>query len=234
LIYDKSDGLFGAVKTALANPGYLLMQLFSTTGTTWNKILYFLQMFLPLGLLPFFTKKSSRWLLVAPILLNLLTSYPYQYEIGFQYHFGILAFLFYATVQNLPELSSGIRTRALALALSGCLCFFSAAILPSLGYYVETYAAEKDHYKEMEKALDLIPKDASVSASTFLLAHVADRAVVYETYYHGNKTDVDYVALDLRYESEDSQTIRYYELRGYRVLAELEGLLLILVSPRVK
>lgn len=234
LIYDKSEGLIGAVKAAIANPGYLLTQLFSADGSTPGKVIYFLQMMLPLGFLPFLTKKASRWLLVAPMLLNLLTAYVYQYDIGFQYHFGILAFLFYATVQNLPELSSGIRTRALALALSGCICFFSAAVFPSLGYYVDTYAAEKDHYKEMEKALDLIPKDASVSASGYLLAHIADRAVVYEVYYHGNKTDVDYVALDLRYGSDVSKTTRYYETRGYRVLAELEGLLLILVSPRVK
>ena len=234
LIYDQSEGLIGAVKTALANPGFLLTQLFSATGSSWGKVLYFLQMMLPLGFLPFLTKKASRWLLVLPILLNLLTAYVYQYDIGFQYHFGILAFLFYAAAQNLPEISAGLRTRTLALALAGCICFFSAAALPNLGYYARTYAATKNDCAEMQKALELIPKDASVSASGYLLAHIADRAVVYEVAYHGNKTDVDYVALDLRYGADVSKTTHYYETRGYRTLTELDGLLLILVSPRVK
>ena len=38
-------------------------------------------------------RRPGRLLLLAPLLLNLLTQYRYQYDIGFQYSFGIAAFL---------------------------------------------------------------------------------------------------------------------------------------------
>jgi uncharacterized membrane protein len=79
LIFDPNDGLMGAIKTALFNPGYLLTQLFTTSGSTFDKFIYLFYMFLPLGFLPFCTGKASRWLLIAPILMNTLTYYQYQY-----------------------------------------------------------------------------------------------------------------------------------------------------------
>ena len=121
LIYDKEDGLLGAIMTALKNPGYLLEQLFSTQNASldswfierspWAKVVYLIQMLLPVGMIPFCTKKQSRWLLIAPILLNVLTTYKYQYSINFQYHFGITAFLMYAMVLNLPDLQPIPRRR---------------------------------------------------------------------------------------------------------------------------
>ncbi|MBR3999989.1 MAG: DUF2079 domain-containing protein, partial [Clostridia bacterium] len=60
LIADKDDGLLGAVKTALLNPGYLLTQLFTTTDDGWGKVVYAVQLFLPLGFLPFLSTKPSR------------------------------------------------------------------------------------------------------------------------------------------------------------------------------
>ena len=231
LIYDKSEGLIGAVKTALANPGFLFTQLFSTASAGWEKILYLLQMLLPLAFLPFFTKKASRLLLVAPILLNLLTAYTYQFDIGFQYHFGILAFFFYAAVMNLPEIATPVRRRVLSLALVACLCIFVSRVFPNCGYYVDTYAATKDDCAAIEETLQLIPKDASVSASGYFVAHIADRAAVYEIAYHASKTDIDYVAIDLRHDSSADRTTRYYKAKGYKVFAELDGLVRILVSP---
>jgi uncharacterized membrane protein len=84
LIYDKEKGLLGAIFTALKNPGYLLTQFFSTQGayldswfierSPWAKVVYLIQMLLPVGMIPFCTKKQSRWLLLAPILLNVLTT----------------------------------------------------------------------------------------------------------------------------------------------------------------
>ena len=55
---------------------------------------------IPLGGLPLMAGRPGRLLLLAPLLLNLLTQYVYQYDTGFQYSFGITAFLFYAAVLN--------------------------------------------------------------------------------------------------------------------------------------
>ena len=63
LIYDSKDGLLGAIKTVIINPGYILSQMFSTSSDTHAKIWYTLQLLLPLGFLPFATKNISRNLL---------------------------------------------------------------------------------------------------------------------------------------------------------------------------
>lgn len=209
LIYDKEDGLLGAVKTALVNPGYLLTQLFTTSKSSWEKITYFCQLFLPLGMLPFCTKKASRWLLVAPVLVNLLTYYQYQYHSGFQYHFGIAAFLFYALILNLNDLGSGWRRSLVSVACACTLCFYLFSVTPKLGSYRTRWENGKQTYAEMEEILDTIPADASVNCSTFLLAHIADREEIYELAYHGNKPDVDYVVIDARYSGWETYRAAY-------------------------
>lgn len=228
LIYDKGDGLLGAIKTALVNPGYLLTQMFTTSGGTWEKLVYVLQMLLPLGFLPFCTKKPSRWLLVAPILINLLTYYQYQYNIGFQYHFGITAFLVYATIKNLPELSLPTRETLLSIAAASCCCLYLFTVVPTCNTYLNRWQNGKQIYTEMEEFLDAaVPADASVCASTFLLAHIADRDVIYEVKYHKNEPDVDYVVLDMRYKSYED-AMEAYLAQGYVISDELIGKILVL------
>lgn len=230
LIFNHEDGLFGAIKTTLFNPGYLLTQLFTTSGNGWEKIGYFLQMLLPLGMLPFCTKKASRWLLLSPMLLNLLTYYIYQYDIGFQYQFAITAFLIYAMVQNIPELELPTRRNLLAIGAACCCCIYLLMVVPKAEYYTKVWDEGKDTYTKMEDILDTIPEDASLNVSTFLLAHVADREYVYEIGYHQNKTDIDYVVFDLRYgmSGEDRRSMEHYLQNGYEIYEEHKGLILIL------
>lgn len=222
----------GAIKTALVNPGYLLTQLFTTSKDTWDKVAYLLQMFLPLGFLPFITRRQSRWLLLAPMLMNLLTYYQYQYNIGFQYNFGVTAFLMYAMLVNLPDLQAPTRRNLVAFGAAACCCLYVMTVLPKWDQYTLRWKDGKDTYRQMEAILDTIPEDASLNVSTFLLAHVADRDVVYEIGYHKDKPDVDYVVIDARYMDESArQHMKAYTDAGYTVHEEHKGLITILKSP---
>ena len=227
LIYDGDMGLLGAIKTAIVNPGYLLTQLFSTEGNTWEKITYLLQMLLPLGLLPFCAKKASGWLLTLPLLINLLTMYIYQYNINFQYHFAILAFLVYAALKNLSDLTAPTQRTMLTIAASCCLCLYLSMVAPKVGYYVGIWANHQDTFEQMEEILDTVPEDASVAASTFLVAHLADREEIYEIRYHEKKTDVDYAVFDMRYPS-DEDLFEYYRENGYEIISGDQSLILVL------
>lgn len=227
LIFEKEDGLLGALKTAFFNPGYFLTQLFQTNGNTWEKLTYFFQMLLPLGFLPFLTGKVSRFLLISPILLNLLTNYAYQYDVGYQYHFGILAFFIYACVMNLSELQISLRRNLLGFAIAACFCFYVVYIPSNLAYYQKAWNAKKDMYLQMDEILDSIPTEASVACPGYILPHVANRREVYEIYYHGNAGDVDYIVLDGR-SSVDEQLLKTFLRQGYSVWQEYEGLLTIL------
>jgi len=227
LIANEEDGLLGAVKTALFNPGYLLTQLFTTADEGWGKLIYFFQLFLPLGFLPFLTLKPSRWLLLAPILINLLTNYKYQYDIVYQYHFGISAFLIYAAVGNLAELKLPKKRYFAGFSAALCCCFCVITVLPKTASYIENYKNNGDVYREMEVILDEIPGDASVCASSSLVAHLADRDEIYALNFHGNEPDVDYVVFDARYQI-DEKSFSAYADHGYEVIAEYEDMLLIM------
>ena len=232
LIFDPEDGLLGAVKTILVNPGYVLTQLFADKDAVWDKVMYIVYMLLPLGMLPFVTKKASRWLLIAPMLINLLTMYPYQPRIGFQYHFGVAAFLIYAMLKNLPEIEApNVRRTLLSIAAAACLCSYIVVALPLATSRIQDWRISREYYKEMESFLEEnIPDDASVAASTYLLPHLADREEIYEVHYHKNKADIEYVVLDARYASHKTFYTQYL-LHGYTVVAELENCIIVLKQP---
>ena len=229
LIYNPDDGLVGAVKTILVNPGYVLTQLLADKDVKWDKVMYLVYMLLPLGTLPFVTKKPSRWILVAPMLINLLTMYPYQPRIGFQYHFGIAAFLIYAMLKNLPEIESpNVRRTLLSVACAACLCTYLVTAWPAVSSHATLWQESKEEYLAMETFLDeTIPADASVAASTYLVPHLADRNEIFEVHYHKNKPDIEYVVLDARYTSHE-KFLQAYLKHGYTLVAELEGRILVL------
>lgn len=229
LIFDPEDGVFGIIKTGLFNPGFFLTQLFTTKTATFDKFIYFIQMLLPLGFLPFCSKKPSHWLLLSPMLMNLLTYYVYQYDITFQYNFGHSAFLIYAMLVNLPDLKMPTRRTLLSIGAAACCFLYISTVLPKLDSYAENYKKNKETYAQIEEILDTVPKDASVNAVSKFVAHMADREIIYQTEYHGNKPDVDYVVLDLRNMDSKSQATKLAYLKaGYTVWAKHDGLVLIL------
>jgi len=234
LIYNADDGLIGAVKTIILNPGYTLTQLFSSSGGGSDKVIYLLQLFIPLGFLPFATKKFSRYILLAPILINTLTMYQYQPNIQFQYTFGIIAFLFYLTVLNLSEISVFAKKYLLQVAAVAAVLLFVGVCVPKCAKYVEWNKDYSDMYEKYDYALEqVLPKDASVAASSFLVSHICDRDIVYEVYYHKTndgkyKTDIDYVVLDMRYEDQSNHAAQFYLNNGYEEYYNDEGYVLIL------
>ena len=238
LIFDKDEGLLGAIMTALKNPGYLLGQLFSTDKASldsffterspWAKVVYLLQMLLPVGMIPFCTQKQSRWLLIAPILLNVVTTYKYQYSFNFQYHFGITAFLMYAMILNLPDIQPVPRRRLLALGAAAACCMYIFYVIPKYNTYVDLWEQNKDRYQYIEAMLDDLPEDASLCVPGSYLAHCADRREVYDLSYHVmsgetshlKEDDVDFAVLR---EGTDDKYRAVFEEHGYTVWATYEG-----------
>lgn len=230
-IYDDS-GLLGVVKTLLINPAYLFTQVFSATGNTAEKLFYLIQILVPVCFIPFATRKLARWILVLPVFINLITNYPYQYNINFQYGFAISAFFFYLIIMNVSEMNDNTKKFIVpTAAVVACLavCIF---VLPNFGN-IERYSENKSQYQQMNEILDTIPDDVSVAASTFLLPHIADREEIYEVAYHQSRDDVDYVVLDMRLgcDGESSVYCSEFLAEGYEVLKEYDGLITILVKP---
>jgi hypothetical protein len=82
----------------------------------------------------------------------------------------------------------------------------------------------KADVQAMNRLLETVEDNASVSASGYLLPHLASRETVYAL---SHEMSTDYVVLDLREDwripSEESYTVAYFEGQGYTVVATADG-----------
>ena len=196
------DGSFtDLLRVALLNPA-----LYAAESFTPEKLLYALNMFLPVAFLPFMTKKISRWLLIAPLfVINLITDYQYQFNLTFQYSFGSGALLVYAAAINLADMSdapfalpaengseegsehspmkrftAAASAAIIALALTSSV-FLSAARAPSQFSYVQRYFAEDDALDTVGDVLSRIDRSKSVMATSMYLTHLYDVDELYHS-----------------------------------------------------
>lgn len=232
---NNGDGLLGIIKTVLFNPGYSTETMLSTKDDTADKLFYVIKMMFPLALMPFMTKKSSRLILILPICLNLFTHYAYQYDIMFQYSFGICTLLLYAALINTADLKESEQKFTSGLSAGLAVMLFFMIIIPKYGNYVNNYKDNKETYEKMDAILDEIPKDKSVSASTFLIPRLSDRKEIYEAYYHG-AYDTDYLIIDVRpgYAAESLGIAAKYEDNGYVLAENYSDMIMIYTSPEMQ
>lgn len=220
------EGLLSVVKNVFESPILAINELFRGISTESGKLLYVIQMLVPLSLIPFMSKKFSRLILLCPMLINLLSDYYYQCDLGKQYSFGITAFLFYAAVMNLSEKDKTKQNYLSFTSAAVSVVMMLSLMYPRLNNYAILYASNNEDYEKITKILEEIPEDANVTASTFLVPKLAQRDVIYEQYYH-SEIDTDYLVLDLRNaKSVDIDEIEQpYIEAGYTVVAEEAGLI---------
>ena len=246
------DGSFAdLIKVAILNPA-----LYATESLTPEKLLYALNMLLPLCFLPLATKKPSRWLLLAPLfVINLITDYKYQFDLGFQYSFGSGALLIYLAAINLADISAAPKNEErsrekLLRSLSAAMLVFSifssvfliSARLPSQGAYAKRYnSEERNDVEKAKEVLERIDRNASVAATSMYLTPLYDVDELYHLnngtgqifYEDGNiKLYTDVVVIDLRdYVSDKSNAEAWkwkYMQEGYTVREHIEGVILVL------
>lgn len=225
-------GLIGVIKTAIVNPLLIIKESFEPA-----KLAFILLMLAPLGFLPVLTRQLSSFILIAPmVLVNLIPDYQYQHSIFFQYTYGVSGFLFYLSAQNLAGLEQGVLAnpgklewmrRGIYGVLVVTACCFFVAQLGNRTDYISYYKNTGEQRAAIVKTLDSIPKDASVQASTFFVARLARRDVIYE-YPSQNKTD--YIVLDLRYmTAEKAQSeMEKWEEKGYERADYTPGVIAVL------
>ena len=137
------------MKSVLENPSFTVAQVFTT-----DKIMFLLQMLMPLCFLPFTGKKPARLILLIPMLLiNLMTGYSYGYNIFYQYTLGSAAILFYMAVSAYSEMGEKRKKLLLCATLSSI--------------------------REISQALSVIPADASVAATDSPAGNLTEREELY-------------------------------------------------------
>lgn len=207
------DSLASVVKNVIKNPAFFFSKLFSA-----EKVLFLLQMLLPLLFIPLRSRRISEWFLIAPfILINLATDYKYQYDIDFQYVFGTGAMLVFLAAKNMRYSRQKLKT-ALAAFMAAAVCLVGNAI-PRY-HYADTYYCNRERYEAAEELLRKIPRDKIIYASTFLTPHLYDCKEVYmypPIYNKDNWTDAEYILIDTRYfnKEELAEEIQKISENGY-------------------
>ncbi len=226
LIFNREDSFIGIIKTLFITPAYAIKELFTTRDLSSDKLMYILNIFIPLFFVPLLIKRPSRLILLLPLILNLLTEYGYQYNINFQYHYGIMAFMFYLTITNLEELSDLTKSLTLHMALFLTLLLFLVEYIPNIGGYTKYYLNNPSYYERKIEILSEIEEDKSVSANSFFIPYLSNRSEIYETYYHGKKLDIDYVIL---YEGDrvDMSLYNFYIDNGYTIISDDSGIIVL-------
>ena len=165
----------GVVRTAVTRPGTLLAYMFDGPRT-W----YLWQMFFPLAGLSLL---APGVLLIAatPLAANLITTFYYQYDI--QYHYGtlIVPVLVAAAIFAVGRARS-MQIRGALVAVVSATSLVSAYLWAPLPFSRIGVPVADPNYAGVayvRAALELIPPDASVSASYNFLTHIDHRERVY-------------------------------------------------------
>ena len=179
-----------------------------------------------MGLLPIMHgKKYANYILILPMLINIITSYCFLYDINYQYAFATSTFLFYGLILYLKN--NQMNNKVFAIAISSIFIMYCGYQIFNLNNKISEYEKNKWLYNNAEQCLSEISSLASINASSRLIPHIANRSVIYEIGFHGTKDDVDYVAVDLRYENYPNVKIDYLNY-GYKIVYDDQKLLLLL------
>lgn len=215
-ITDQNLGLADVIITIFKNPAYFISQCISE-----EKLLFILFMLLPLAFLPILSRKWSQFILAGPlVLINLMSDYPYQHSIYFQYVYGTIAVFFYLAILNLADNPKNMRKYLAPISAVFSVIIFAFSVSPKLTY-VNRLDVNREDYVKIRAALDTIEEDASVLSTTFYVPYLSQRKEIYEIEYCVK--DTDYVVIDTRYASADSNREKI-DMTKYELILEEENL----------
>lgn len=210
-LFEGSSSLLDVVLAVLTHPMKAVYECVDP-----EKLYYIAMTLLPLLGLPLLTRRYDRYLLLIPyILINLMSDYPYQHSIWFQYSFGSSAFLIYLTLRNLADLRE--RTKPLIVCVVIAALCFGFEILPVAAQYPKQAIIQWEEHQAIRDALDEIPEDASVTASTFYTTYLSQRDVIYDLGYASKEhiLDSEYIVIDPGHDANWEKLAAMLEKNGY-------------------
>ncbi len=169
-------GLGGFLKTLFLRPWKVVKQAFGP-----HRPWYYLQVFGPMAFLPVLSP-STLVLLSAPLLVNGLSTFFYQYHI--EYHYGTLvvpsllvAAVFGIAHANKPWLR---RTFVGLLVASALLCAWLWGPLPHTRHSPLWAHPPNPYTQSVDAAIKLIPPQAVVSTDSAFAMHLDHRLEIYD------------------------------------------------------
>ncbi|MFM9265214.1 DUF2079 domain-containing protein [Tychonema sp. BBK16] len=204
----------------ISQPQIIIQVLFTNFS---RRILYLLGHWLPLAFVPVIT--PSAWIMtVFPLSVLLLQVFNQSAtSINTRYTLAVIPGLFYGTILWWSQHQERFKPRLHRFWI-GCICLSMLLTYTSNPhralYFISPYSiqpwvyqslsAQLDHAADLKTVFNLIPKDASISTSSYIVSHLSGRRniirleVMQMIDENGKIVDVDYGLLDLWQLQEDN------------------------------
>ena len=209
-------GVGQVIHTCFYDFGYFISQIF-----TEDKLKFIAWTCVPVLFLPLIPRKNNPvlFLLLPMLVVNLMLSWPYQYNIGYQYTFGSAALLVGATLITYADMNRTTRPKLLVTMVAISLVFVVPLCASKLKTYSARYESMRSQYDATEQIIeDTVPLDSTVTATTYIVPHMQKYLKLYMYPYEGSGSEpeivTDYVVVDIRTSEYTAQTERLtdYEL----------------------
>ncbi|HZD72249.1 MAG TPA: DUF2079 domain-containing protein, partial [Actinomycetes bacterium] len=172
------DSLGGILGNLITHPGRVL-----DLATQPDRLTYYRELLAPLAFLPLAAFDA---LLVAlpQVAVNVLSSHALTHDIRYQYSSIVLAGMFLAAVESCARLSGRVGMRRFLIGLVAAASLAAnVAWSPSpisVKYHSGIWATAQPEHAAAERALELVPSGAGVSATYYLVPHLTHRTHIYE------------------------------------------------------
>jgi uncharacterized membrane protein len=163
----------------LRHPGQVLHEL-----ALPERRKYYLDLLLPAGLVAF-ASPSALLIGLPQVFINSLSGHVYTYNAHYYYSSVVVASIFVATVDGCARLR---RTRLpkfvpvaiVAVAALVANVVMSPSPLSEKNFHSGIWATDNPRQERLREAVAMIPPDAAVSATYYLVPHLTHRAKIYE------------------------------------------------------
>lgn len=183
------------LKSIVFDIGYLIKMMF-----TADKFPFVVWMLLPVMFTPFMAKKVSSLILLLPIIpINLMQSWQYQYDINYQYTYGVAALIIFLSILGISNMKSKSKRVALLMSVMMCINLSANILTPKINSSISANNAYSTIADDIDDMLKEIPKDASVTAGHYVMPHLYFVKELYTVPdYYKDIEQTDYFVLDTR------------------------------------
>lgn len=184
------SGFSAVAKTCFANLGYFISQVF-----TADKIMFMCWMLLPVAFAPFISTNRSIIVLLIPMLvINLMSNWKYQYDVKFQYTYGVAALILFIAYLIIAEAKPQTRSFVLTFSLSMCIIMSCSLFFPRADYYHECKKINNDMAQQYNSLIATIPTDAEIAAAGSYIPHMYNFPNLYQyPNVHGENKLTEYL-----------------------------------------
>lgn len=214
---DGEDGFGAVIKNCLTNFGYFMSQIF-----TKDKIMFMVWMFLPVAFAPFLSKNKSILVLLIPMLaVDLMSNWQFQYDIGFQYTYGVAALIIFMTILVIYESKEKTRNKILMFSLSMSIIMSFSLFIPRCVNFIDYAFYNAEIAEGYDELIASIPTDAEISADGYYIAHMYNFTNIYQyPNYYDDDIKTEYMLVNGYYVENNYNNLKKFMGDDYKLIAE--------------